>query len=82
LLGHAGGGFRRAPVVLVRPGRVAGLLQQVRPYGQQPVMPGHPLVAVQSGEQSQPGQQAFGLGQRDRPVEVTIGLGAIRSRIR
>ncbi|WP_433225481.1 hypothetical protein [Microtetraspora malaysiensis] len=31
-----------APGVLVRPGRVAGLLQQMRPYGQQPVVPVYP----------------------------------------
>src|ERR1700748_1699274 len=32
LLGDAGGGLRGAPVVLVRPGRFAGLFQQMRPY--------------------------------------------------
>src|SRR5262252_2206872 len=53
LLGDAGGGFRGAPVVLACPGSVAGLLQQVCPHGQQPVMPGHALVTVQRGQQGQ-----------------------------
>src|SRR3984957_4553858 len=62
-LGEAGGGLRGAPVVLVRAGRVAVLLQQMRAYGEQPVMPGHPLVTVQCGPQRQPGQRAPGLGR-------------------
>jgi hypothetical protein len=61
--------------VLVRRGRVAGLFEQVRPHGQQPVMPGHPAVAVESGQQVKPRLRALRLRERDRPVEGDHWVG-------
>ncbi|WP_344908528.1 hypothetical protein, partial [Streptosporangium longisporum] len=59
---------------------VARLLQQMGADGVQAVVAGHPVVAVEGGQQAEPGLVVLDLGQRDRRLSVTIGLGATRSR--
>jgi hypothetical protein len=61
--------------VLVGAGRVACLFKQVRADRQQPVMPGHPLVVVEGGQQGQPGLRALRLGEGNRPVEGDHRVG-------